>query len=89
MGYKVQVNKISLVFKLGYSHRIIYKSLKDTLISYHTRNFFDIQSRSLANINRIISILQKLGKSNSYKKKGIFIKGSFISLKSSSKKSKF
>jgi len=89
MGYKLKWTSIYLVLKLGYSHRIMYKLQKDLLIKYYTRFTFCLSTRTQTILKNFLYKLQKIGKNNCYKKKGIFIKSTCIKLKVNSKKSKF
>lgn len=89
MGFKtVTVNK-NLIFKLGCSHRILYILKKDALIVLEQKYLIQINTRSLNLIKNAIGILKSIKLPSPYKIKGIFIKGSCLILKISSKKSKF
>lgn len=89
MAYKAMVVSSTLVFKLGYSHRILYTSYKNIKVLYLSKQLLMVIGRSINKIKNIIYTLRSLRKVNVYKKKGIFFKGSIVKLKQSSKKSKF
>lgn len=88
MGLKIIMLSNKLVFKLGNSHRIAYLCQNNLKINYIHKQLFKVESRSIFNLKGIVSLFTKLKKINSYKKKGIYLKGSIIKLKVSSKKSK-
>jgi ribosomal protein L6P/L9E len=89
MGFKSVIVTKKLMFKLGYSHRIIYVFKKDLLLSYMQKYLFRISTRALNLIKNVIYTYKKIKLPSAYKIKGFFIKGSRFSLKISSKKSKF
>ena len=89
MGYKGAVSKSFLILKLGYSHRLLFKIVKDIKLTYVSRQLLLLQGRDVDSLKKIIYNLQKLRKASAYKKKGLFLKGSIIKIKQSSKKSKF
>lgn len=89
MGYKVLLVKSTLVLKLSQSHRLVYTLKKNLKVLYINKQILKVLSKSLNLLKKVIYFLQKYGKINTYKKKGIFFKGSIVSLKISSKKSKF
>ena len=89
MGYKTTINGCSLVFKLSQSHRLVYKIQRNIKITFLHKQALIFKSKSLHLLKKILFFLQKFGKKNAYKKKGIFLKGMIISVKINSKKSKF
>jgi hypothetical protein len=89
MGFKFIIVKNVIIFKLGYSHRILFLSNVDTQVIYLSKYLIKIDCRSITQLKQIVHSFLKIRKKNAYKKKGIFIKGSIIKLKLSSKKSKF
>jgi len=89
MAYKSIVLFSNLIFKLGYSHRIMYVSCKDLKLLYVSKQSLMVLGRSINRVKNIVYNLQCLRKINVYKKKGIFLKGSIVKIKQSSKKSKF
>ena len=89
MGFKFIVIKNIIILKLGYSHRILCLSRKDTQVLYLNKYLIKIDCRSIFQLKKIVHSFLKIRKNNAYKKKGIFIKGSIVKLKLSSKKSKF
>lgn len=89
MGYKGAISKSFLVLKLGFSHRLLFKIVKDIKLSYVSRQLLLLQGRDIDSIKKIVYNLQKLRKASAYKKKGLFLKGAIIKIKQSSKKSKF
>ena len=89
MGYKTTINDCSLVFKLSQSHRLVYKIQRNIKITFLHKQALIFKSKSLHLLKKILFFLQKFGKKNAYKKKGIFLKGMIIPVKINSKKSKF
>jgi len=88
IGYKVTVLNSNLLFKLGFSHRILHLLITDSRITYLNKQWLRIENRSLFLLKEVIFIFQTMRKSNSYKKKGIFLKGALIKIKFNNKKSK-
>jgi len=89
MGFKFIVVKNIIILKLGYSHRILFLSEVDTQVLYLNKYLIKIDCRSIFQLKKIVHSFLRARKKNAYKKKGIFIKGSILKLKLSSKKSKF
>lgn len=89
MGFKFIVAKGNIVLKIGYNHRILFLLGKDIYVRYLSKFLLKINCRSIDQLKWNIHSFLKTRKSNPYKKKGIFIKGSVIKLKLSSKKTKF
>jgi len=89
MGYKMSLTRTNLILKLGHSHRILFHIKGDLKINYLTRQLIKIESRNLNCLKNTIYDFCRMGKLNSYKKKGFFLKGSILRIKISSKKSKF
>ena len=88
MGYKIMRLNLNLIIKLGYSHRIMFFCQKGLNYTFITRQLLKLESRSLFHAKDLIMLFRILRKFNSYKKKGIFIKGFIFKSKISSKKSK-
>lgn len=88
IGYKIMKVSSNFMIKLGFSHRIIYLMKKNLCFSYQNKQSLKIESRSLFDLKNIIFNFQKIRKINSYKKKGIFLKGSIIQVKINKKKAK-
>lgn len=89
VGFKVSVLKSNLIFKLGYSHRILYSINSNKKIYYKEKQVLDISSRNWLHIKKLFYFFQKLNVRKKYKKKGVFFKGMFFFFKLSSKKAKF
>ena len=88
MGFKIILVGLNLLLKLGFSHRIIYICMNNWRFQYLNKQLLKINSRCFFTIKNFVYSFQKIRKLNSYKKKGIFIKGSIIKIKVSSKKAK-
>lgn len=88
MGFKTIRLGFNLIFKLGYSHRILYYCQQNLYLFYRNRQIITVESRSLFFIKSFSMLLRNLRKINNYKKKGIFCKGFIIKNKISSKKAK-
>jgi ribosomal protein L6P/L9E len=89
MGYKFIRVGANLILKFGYSHRIVYVNYGDVYCKFFTKFILRLETRSLWLLSNITYFFRNIRKRNMYKKKGIFFKGALITLKSSSKKSKF
>jgi len=89
MGFKSSTIKANLILKLGYSHIILYKIEKQIQLLFINKQFFIIRGRCVFGLLELIYFFKEINKKNSYKKKGIFLKGIFFSFKVSNKKSKF
>lgn len=89
MGYRFINIKNNIIFKFGFSHRIIYINYVDIYCLFISKYILRFESRSLWLLTKVINCFKNIRKNNVYKKKGIFFKGFLISIKISSKKSKF
>ena len=89
MGYKFMTVKKNLILKFGFSHRIVFMNYTNIYCKFITRYLLRFESRSLCTLKKIYQIFTKIRKNNTYKKKGLFFKGSVTTIKTSSKKSKF
>ena len=89
MGYKFIRLKNNIIVKFGFCHRVIYKNYLDIYCLFLSKFILRFESRSLWLLMKTKNIFKNIRKKNIYKKKGIFLKGSFINIKVSSKKSKF
>jgi len=89
MGYKFAIYNKKIIIKLGYSHRILIKEIKNVLMCYKAKQLLLLKSRNLGELSKLMFSLKLLRKVSSYKKKGVFLKGFIIKLKTSNKKSKF
>jgi hypothetical protein len=78
-----------IILKIGYSHRILFLASVDMELTYFNKYLLKLDCRSLVQLKQSVQSFLRTRKSNAYKKKGIFIKGSIIKVKLSSKKSKF
>jgi ribosomal protein L6P/L9E len=88
VGYKVIKIGLNYLFKIGFSHRVIYLLKKNLRFNYYNKQLVKISSRSSTILKNCIFIFQKISKINSYKKKGFFLKGSILKIKINKKKSK-
>jgi len=89
MGFKFMLAKNNVILKIGYNHRVLFLPGLDVLVTFVSKFLLKINTRSLNKLKQNVNSLFKVKKRNSYKKKGIFIKGSIVTLKLSSKKTKF
>ena len=89
LGYKfIRVLDI-IILKFGFSHRIIFINFLNVYCKYVTKYILFFNTRSFWVIKKLIQSFNIIRNINIYKKKGIFLKGSLITIKMSSKKSKF
>jgi hypothetical protein len=89
IGYKFILANLVLSLKLGFSHRSLFINGLNLKCVFVTKYLLKINSRSLNQLKKISFFFNKTRKHNIYNKKGIFIKGSIIQTKLSSKKLKF
>ena len=89
IGYKFTMLKDNIIFKFGFSHRIVYINYIDVYCKFFTKYLLFLESRSLWVLKKLLYDFFNIRKKNAYKKKGIFLKGCLFSIKISSKKSKF
>jgi ribosomal protein L6P/L9E len=89
VGYKFVTTLNNLSLKFGFSHRIAYVNYINTKCKFISRHFLHLEVRSLLTSKSIVQSFNNIRKKNIYKKKGIFLKGSLIHTRISSKKSKF
>lgn len=89
MGFKMLSHTIGIILKLGCSHRLLFIRQKEIALTYLSRHLLKIEGRSLTLLKTILFQLMKLRIRSVYKKKGIFLKGSILRFKVTSKKSKF
>jgi|TARA_B110000503_G_C7127825_1_gene405464 ribosomal protein L6P/L9E len=89
MGYKFINVSNNIVLKFGFSHRIIYSVYSNIYCLFINKYLIKLESRSFSDLKKVVYLLRSIRKNSMYKKKGIFLKGSLISLKISSKKAKF
>jgi ribosomal protein L6P/L9E len=89
MGFKMIGHLVGIVLKLGYSHRVLFIRQKEIAFTYLNRYLLKLEGRSISLIKTILFNFLRLRKKSAYKKKGIFLKGSILKLKITSKKSKF
>ena len=89
IGYKRFFCFSSIILKLGFSHRLLYVTRLDFKVLLFKRRKIELRSRNLNLLNFFSCLFEKTRLPNKYKKKGIFLKGSRIFLRLSSKKSKF
>jgi ribosomal protein L6P/L9E len=89
MGYKFIRLKNNIIFKFGFSHRLIYSNYINIYCLYISKYLLRLESRSYWQLINVTNSFTNIRKNNMYKKKGIFLKGSIINIKISSKKSKF
>jgi hypothetical protein len=87
MGYKVAGylgNK--MLFRLGYSHRILLLIGLRFQVLYLSRQLFRVESRVLVCVKQLSFLIRKQRLLSVYKKRGLCFKGEALSLKESSKK---
>nr|QFP99045.1 ribosomal protein L6 [Rhizaria sp.] len=89
MGFKFIIAKNNIILKFGFSHRIVYINYTSVYCQFITKYLLYLESRSLWTLKKVNQLFSIIRKKNVYKKKGIFLKGTFINIKISSKKSKF
>ena len=75
MGFRVLGHRKGLVFKLGYSHKILFLKKMDIVFFYLARLSFIIKSRCILTLKNILSTILHLKKEILIKKREFFIKG--------------
>lgn len=89
LGFKILNFNSGLGFRLGYSHRILYKVLPETVLNYSRRQMVSVEARDLNKLKELAFLFKMLIRPSAYKKKGVFLRGEIRVLKVSNKKSKF
>jgi len=89
IGFRFIRLKNNIIFKFGVSHRLIYINYINVYCLYISKYLLRFEGRSYWQMTKVINSFIHIRKNNMYKKKGIFLKGSIINIKISSKKSKF
>lgn len=89
LGYKRFIYTHSIILKLGFSHRIVYLTRSDLKVLLLKRRQIEILTRNLSLLNRFKNSLESMRSPNKYKRKGVYIRGTKILLRLSSKKAKF
>jgi ribosomal protein L6P/L9E len=89
MGFKMIWHLQGIILKLGYSHRVLFIRQKEITFTYLNRHLLKIEGRSLSLIKSSLFRFMLMKLKSVYKKKGIFLKGSILNIKITSKKSKF
>lgn len=91
MGFKAAVLKFKsiVLFKLGFSHKVVFVRCSDIVFYYKRKQQFMLESRDVLWLKSFLFSFKMLKKIDAYKKKGIYIKGEQFVFKLSSKKSKF
>ena len=89
MGFKMICHLVGIILKLGYSHRVLFIRQKEIVFTYLNRHLLKIEGRSLSLIKMILFQFMRLRVKSAYIKKGVFLKGSILKYKITSKKSKF
>jgi ribosomal protein L6P/L9E len=89
MGFKFLYHSLGIILKLGFSHRVFLVRQLEISFLYLSRRSFRLEGRSLTIIKDSLFRFMRLKTKSVYKKKGIFLKGSVLRLKITSKKSKF
>lgn len=89
MGYKFVLVSKGICLRIGFSHRILYLVLPDIKLKYLNKQSIVLKSRNLFSLKGLFHKLSNIKKVDVYKKKGLYIKGSLLKTKESSKKGKF
>lgn len=89
MGFKFKHCESNIFLKFGLSHRIVYSTYINTYCLYINKYLIYLETRSFWDLIAVRQFFNSIRRNSTYKKKGIFLKGSLINIKSSSKKSKF
>ena len=89
MGFKMLWHFGGIILKLGFSHRVLFIRQKEVLFTYLNRHLLKVEGRSLLFIKTILFKFMRVRIKSVYKKKGVFLKGSLVKFKVTSKKSKF
>jgi ribosomal protein L6P/L9E len=89
MGIKMLCCENGVVFKLGFSHKLLLLKLLDSKFFFITRKSLMVRGRNGSLLRDLVSGLAQLRTTAVYKKKGVFLRGSIGQLKLTSKKSKF
>ena len=86
LGYKVFLEKNSLLFKIGYSHTVSINIPRDVSFFLKKKRLIKITALSLHAVKSITKKIQKLKKPDLYKNKGISVFNEKIILKEGKKR---
>lgn len=86
VGFKTLLDKNFLIFKLGYSHKVIYKIPSNILIKCPKQNKIIIFGINKQEVNEAVAKIQLLKKIDPYKGKGILLENTKLKLKEGKKK---
>lgn len=86
VGYKAELKGCYIVFSIGYSHTIKYRLVDGVEVKIIKPTEILLTSHDKQLLGVVAADLCRLRKYNPYKGKGIFIEGSFLLKKESSKK---
>jgi large subunit ribosomal protein L6 len=86
VGFKTILNKNFLIFKLGYSHQVIYQIPLNIVIKCPKQNKIVIFGIDKQEVNEAVARIQLLKKIDPYKGKGILLENTKLRLKEGKKK---
>jgi large subunit ribosomal protein L6 len=86
VGFRVNLENNTLIFKLGYSHKVIFKIPSDVVIKCPKQDKIIIFGIDKQRVNEIIAKIQLLKKIDPYKGKGILLENTKLRLKEGKKK---
>lgn len=78
VGYKVAIDGSNLIFKLGFSHEIIYTVPKSIQVFFKEPNLLTIYGNNLQQVSQIAAEIRALRPPEPYKGKGIRYKDELI-----------
>ncbi len=86
VGFRTTLDNNNLIFKLGYSHEVIYKIPSDIVIKCPKQDKIIIFGINKQRVNEVVSKIQLLKKIDPYKGKGILLENTKLRLKEGKKK---
>ena len=81
VGYRVEAQGKDLVFRLGYSHPVVYKVPEEISVDLDRRNIIIISGANRQQVGQVAAEIRSLRKPDAYKGKALRYKGERLRLK--------
>jgi len=80
VGYTIEILKNTMIFNIGYSHKITY-SIPNFLTFSHKKKQFEIKGSDLQKVMQVSNLIKRFKKVDPYKGKGVRFQGEQLFLK--------
>jgi large subunit ribosomal protein L6 len=81
VGYRIEVKGKELVFRLGYSHPVVYKVPESISVEVDGQNIIAVSGADRQQVGQVAAEIRSLRKPDAYKGKGIRYRGEKLKLK--------